>query len=123
MSKQIRETYNDGFIVYGHKETQRSSTGKRVGETFSPVGKLAYKEMSCRDADYQMASFMSAVLDFKLKTLYPPSFRNINRSKLKVVKNGIEFDVIKVDPDREKSCLYFYLQEVGSVGEDASVNG
>lgn len=114
-SQQVRETYNDGFIVYGHKETLRSGTGKRVGEDFQAVGKLAYKEVSCRDNDYQMASFMSATLDIKIKTLYPPSFRGINRSKLKVVKDGIEFDVIKVDPDREKSCLYFYLQEVGVV--------
>ncbi|MBO0586460.1 phage head-tail adapter protein [Sporosarcina sp. E16_8] len=112
---QVRETYNDGFVTYGYKETKRTETGKRIGETFQAVGRLAYKEISCRDTDYQLASFMSATLDYKLKTLFPPSFHGINRSKLKVVKDGIEFDVIKVDPDREKSCLYFYLQEVGVV--------
>jgi nucleoid-associated protein YejK len=108
------ETFNDGFLTYGRKTTQRSPTGKRTGETFAAEGKLAYKEMSCRDSDYQMAGLMDASLDLKVKTHYPPSFRNISKSKLKVRISGIEFDVIKVDPEG-KQYLYFYLQEVGAI--------
>lgn len=117
-SKKIRETFNDGYITYGHKGTVRNELGQDTGdEAFIVKGKLAYKEISCREEDYQMASFMSATLSFKLKTLFPPSFRNVTKNKLKIIKDGIEFHVIKVDPDREKSCLYFYLQEVGPIGQ------
>jgi hypothetical protein len=73
--------------------------------------------MSCRDSDYQMAGLMGASLDLKVKTLYPPSFRNINKSKLKVIVSGVEYDVIKVDSDSAKNYLFFYLQEVGGRGE------
>ncbi|MGQ4666525.1 head-tail adaptor protein [Metabacillus halosaccharovorans] len=114
--KPVHETFNDGFLIYGRETTQRSETGKRTGKTFSAEGKLAYKEMSCRDSDYQMAGYMDASLDIKVKTLYPPSFQNISKSKLKVRIGNIEFDVIKVDPDG-KRYLYFYLQEVGAVNE------
>lgn len=116
--KQIQrpphEIFNNGYLTYGHKSTKRSPTGKRIGETFIAEGKLAYKEMSCRDSDYQMVGLMDASLDLKIKTLYPPSFRNISKSKLKVQIDGHEFDVIKVDPDG-KEYLYFYLQEVGVI--------
>jgi SPP1 family predicted phage head-tail adaptor len=115
--KPYRETFNDGFMSYGHKQTQRSSTGKRIGESFTAEGKLAFKEMSCRDSDYQMAGILGASLDLKVKTLYPPSFRNVNKNKFKVVIKGVEYDVIKVDSDSEKTYLYFYLQEVGGISE------
>jgi SPP1 family predicted phage head-tail adaptor len=108
--KLYRETFNDGYLIYGHKQTQRTATGKRIGEVFTEEGKLAFKEMSCRDQDYQMANIMGASLDRKVKTLYPPSFRSINKNKLKVVISNIEYDVITVDSDGR--YLYFYLQEV-----------
>ncbi|SFA50937.1 phage head-tail adaptor, putative, SPP1 family [Parageobacillus thermantarcticus] len=113
--KPYRETFNDGFLSYGHKQTQRSATGKRIGEAFTEEGKLAFKEMSCRDQDYHMAGIMGASLDRKVKTLYPPSFRTINKNKLKVVIDNIEYDVITVDSDG--MYLYFYLQEVGAINE------
>ncbi|MEH7490834.1 phage head-tail adapter protein [Neobacillus niacini] len=116
-TKLYRETLNDGFLQYGHKQTQRSYTGKRIGEIFNPEGKLAFKEMSCRDSDYQMVGILGASLDLKVKTLYPPSLRNVNKDKFKVVINAVEYDVIKVDSDSEKIYLYFYLQEVGVANE------
>jgi hypothetical protein len=115
--KPYRETFNDGFLLYGQKQTQRSSTGKRIGDIFIPEGKLAFKEMSCRDSDYQSAGILGKSLDLKIKTLYPPSFRNVNKTKFKVVINSVEYDVIKVDSDIEKIYLYFYLQEVGGISE------
>lgn len=113
--KPYRETFNDGFLSYGHKQTQRTQNGKRIGDVFMEKGKLAFQEMSCRDQDYQMTGIMGASLDRKVKTLYPPSFRTINKNKLKVVINNIEYDVITVDSDR--MYLYFYLQEVGVINE------
>lgn len=109
---------NDGFIQYGTKETKRSEKGKRIGDIFLPQGRLAYEEMSCRDEDYQLAQIMSKSLDIKIKTLYPPKLRNFNKSKLSMVLNGIEYDVIKCDSDRSKNYLYFYLQEVGMIEQN-----
>ena len=111
------ETFNDGFMQYGHKQSTRSATGKRTGEVFKVEGKLAYQLMSMREGDYAAAGALGAQLDVKVKTLYPPSFRSINKNKLKTVLNGIEYDVIRVDPDNTNGHLYFYLQEVGGYDE------
>ena len=118
--KAHRETFNDGLLEYGHKQTQRSNTGKKIGESFHGEGKLAFKEISCRESDYELAGARGASLDLKVKTLYPPSFRNVRKSEMKCLINKIEFDVIKVDSDSEKRYLYFYLQEVGVVSEQAN---
>lgn len=113
MKQHYREVFNDGFLEYGYKKTQRSESGKKTGEAFTSNGKLAYKEMTARDSDYQLAGAMGSKLDLKVKTMFPPSFRSIVKSKLKVVIRGKEFDVIKVDHDTQTLFLYFLLQEVG----------
>lgn len=113
---------NDGLVQYGTKATKRSEKGKRIGDVFIPQGKLAYQEMSCRDEDYQLAQIMSKSLDIKIKTLYPPQLKNVNKSKLTIVLNSVEFDVIKCDPDRAKNYLYFYLQEVGTIEQDKGIH-
>lgn len=126
MKLPLHETFNDGFLEYGYKKTKRSPTGKRIGEEFQSEGKLAFKEISCRESDYQLAGSIGASLDIKVKTLYPPSFRTINKSKLNVVINNNEFNVIRVDPDSAKSHLYFYLQKVGARDErenQTDING
>lgn len=112
MQKAYRETLNDGFLQYGYKKTKRSERGKRIGEEFHQEGKLAYKEMSFRDSDYRMVGVLTTGLDLKVKTLYPPSFKKINKNKLKVKIDEVEYDVIKVDPGSTKKYLYFYLQQV-----------
>ncbi|KPU55562.1 hypothetical protein [Bacillus wiedmannii] len=111
VQKAYRETFNDGFLEYGYKKTERSENGKRIGGEFHAEGKLAYKEMSFRDSDYQIVGVLTTGLDLKVKTLYPPSFRKINKNKLKVQIEGIEYDVIKTDPDSSKQYLFFYLQQ------------
>lgn len=111
------QTFNDGFLQYGHNLTNRSSTGKRIGESFIPKGKLAYHIMSARDEDYKYAGMMGASLDLKIMTRLPPSFRNINKSKLKVRIGNVEYDVLKTDRDKNGRNLYFYLQEVGVISE------
>lgn len=112
--ERIRDVLNDGYALYGVKETKRSDRGKRIGDAFKPMGRLAYKEMSCRDSDYEMAKVMTAVLDIKIKTLCPPQLRDFDRSKLTIIVEGKEFDVIKCDRDKVNNYLYFYLQEVGA---------
>jgi hypothetical protein len=115
--KPHRETFNDGFIQYGYSKTKRSETGKKIGELFSPSGRLAYKELSCRDRDYELAGSLNSRLDRKIKTPAPPSFRNQSKSNLKVVIEEEEFDVIEVDSDPGRRHLFFYLQKVGVKNE------
>lgn len=117
MMKQYRETFNDGYLHYGYTETVRSERGKRIGSSFSTKGKLAFKEMSCRNEDYELASTMNANLDRKVKTMFPPSFRNLSKNLLKVVIEEVEYDVIDVDNDPGKRYLFFRLQKVGVINE------
>ncbi|BAR86663.1 head-tail adaptor protein [Bacillus thuringiensis serovar kyushuensis] len=113
--KAYRETFNDGFLKYGRTVTKRSENAKRIKGFFSEEGKLAFRELSARDSDYQSCGLLHAKLDKKVKTLFPLSFRSVNKNKLKVVIDHLEYDVIKVDSD--KQYLYFYLQEVGGHDE------
>lgn len=108
------DALNDGFLIYGTDETIQSDRGKNIGETFIPIGRLAFQELSARDEDYEIAQKInSSVLNLKVRTLLPPSLLKRNRSNLKVIIDNMKYDVIKTDSDRDRRYLYFYLQEVG----------
>lgn len=113
--KQLHQTFNDGYLQYGYKVTNRSDRGKRIGDIFKEEGKLAFQLLNARDQDYNFAGMMGGSLDLKIKTRFPPSFRTINKNKLICVINKVEYDVIKVDSDKDNRYLYFYLQEVGEI--------
>jgi hypothetical protein len=117
IQQPVHEVFRDGFLQYGYDTPKRNERGKRVGEDFVPSGKLAFKELTARDQDYEMAGASSSSLDLKLKTYRPPSFRNVTKSNMKCVIDGIKYDVIKVDGDNQKRYLYFYLQKVGVLNE------
>lgn len=112
--KSYRDTQNDGYLEYGIRKTERNERKARIVGEFESMGRLAFKEMSCRESDYLLAKALSASLDLKIRTFYPPNLKNFPKQKLKIILNSTEYDVIKVDDDREKRYLYFYLQEVGS---------
>lgn len=111
--RPIHEVFNDGYLYYGYDTVLRDQYKKRIGDTFEEKGKLAYQELTARDKDYYLAGMTNATLDLKLKTMYPQSFRRIAKSKLKVFIDNEKYDVIKVDGDKNKRYLYFYLQKVG----------
>lgn len=111
--KPLHESFNDGVLIFGYDRTIREQ-GKKVDMEFQVEGKLAFKLMNARDQDYEFAGMMNASLDLKVKTLFPPSFREVRKSNLKVVIEDIKYDVIKVNWDSDKRYLYFYLQEVGA---------
>lgn len=113
----LHQTFNDGYLKYGHKVTSRSERGKRIGDTFQEEGTLAFHLLNARDQDYNFAAMMGNSLDLKIKTRFPPSFRNINKNKLICVIDNVEYDVIKVDNDNDNRYLYFYLQRVGEISE------
>ena len=117
IQKPLHEVFNDGFLSYGHNTVIRNDTRKRIGEQFTAEGKLAFKLLSARDQDYEFAGIKGASLDLKVKTPFPPSFRNITKSNLKCLIDGNIYDVIKVDGDSDRRYLYFYLQNVGVFNE------
>lgn len=117
IQKPLHEVFNDGFLEYGHNQTLRNATNKRIGEKFTDEGRLAFHLLSAREEDYQMAGSMGASLDMKVKTRFPPFFKNIRKSSLKVKIEKLMYDVIAVDQDNDKRYLYFYLQEVGVADE------
>ncbi|WP_229683040.1 phage head-tail adapter protein [Virgibacillus oceani] len=117
IQKPVHEVFNDGFLIYGRTKTKRDSSGKRIGEKFNAEGKLAYKLMSARAEDHDMAGSIGASLDKKVKTRFPPGFRKVKMTSLKARMDTFEYDVINVDWDSGKRYLYFYLQEVGEISE------
>lgn len=114
MNKRVRKIFNDGFLEFGSRKTIRTA-GKKTGTEFISEGRLAFNELSVREQDYQLADLATSRIDLKVETLFPPFFKKIRKTKMKVLIDGVEFDVIKVDADYDKNFLYFYLQEVGEV--------
>lgn len=117
MLKAYRETFNDGFMRYGLKEDVKSSTGKKVGDTFNEQGRLAFRELSQREQDYQLANSVNSSLDLKVKTLFHPAFVRKSKTKFSFIIDGDEFETFKVESDSSKLYLYFYLQRVGAWNE------
>ncbi|KMM38600.1 hypothetical protein [Guptibacillus hwajinpoensis] len=132
IQRPVHETFNDGFLYYGFQSVQRSSEGKRIGETYQQKGKLAFRLMSARDQDFQLAGTMSSRLDLKVKTKLPPSaqesstipssffesYKNLRKSNIKIRIGTMEYDVITVDFDTSRRYLFFYLQEVGGFRDE-----
>lgn len=117
MNKQIRETLNDGVLFYGRNITQRSATGKNIGTKFQQEGKLHFEEMSHREQDYRLVDALTSTLDLKVKTYYPPDFKNIQKTDLIVRIGSTQYEVIRADPDKERMYLFLYLQKVGEIND------
>lgn len=110
------DPFNDGFLTFGKNETQYVGK-KSVGKNFESLGVLAFTEMSARDQDYSLVDALSGTLDLKLKTMYPAHMESKLINKMPVRLKGIEYETIKVDRDRNKEHLFWYLQKVGVVVE------
>lgn len=117
IERPIHQVFNDGFLRYGRIKTIRNEARKKIGEKFSEEGKLAFQLMSAREEDFRRVGIMGYSLDKKVKTWFPPAFKNVRKNDLKAVIENIEYDVIDVDRDNNKRYLYFYLQEVGVANE------
>ncbi|HDX9587593.1 TPA: phage head-tail adapter protein [Bacillus pseudomycoides] len=110
--KQYRKTYNDGFITILEPKTIRNANKKVIGKETVEVMKLRFSEMSFRETDIQLAESLGEKLDMKIETLYPPTFKQHDISKLTVVLRGESYSIIKTD--RFRNSLYLYLQKVGA---------
>lgn len=108
MSNELKhESYNDGILEFGKIESTFNENRKKIGESFSSIGKLFFAQMSCRDNDIMQASSMGYVIDIKVKV----PFRKEINSKNKVKIDNETYDIKKIDSD--KNNVYLYLQKVG----------
>ncbi|EOH96383.1 phage head closure protein [Enterococcus pallens] len=108
---RIRETFNDGVMYYGRNKDILSDKKKIIGKEFAKEGKLFFRELSIRDQDYRVADGIGKVVDMKIKTVYPPSFKKVAKHNLVGKIDGSIYEVFKVDHD--SNYLYFYLTKVG----------
>lgn len=111
---RVRETFTDGVLVYGHYTTKLSAKKKVIGKEFVKEGKLFFRELYARESDFLTCSSMGAVLEVKLKTLFPPVFRKVNKTDLVVKIDETEYEVIKAD-DSDKHYIYFFLAKSGGI--------
>lgn len=106
------EVFNDGFFEYGQLITQRSSTKKAIGKVFqSEINPIAFKYLSVRDSDYQMADTMNVQLDLKIKSYYF-ALNELTKSGRVIKLDGKYYDIINTDVDADRRYIYIYLQEV-----------
>ena len=110
------DPFNDGFLTYGKNVTQYEGK-KSVGKMFEPMGTMAFTEMSARDQDYSFVDALGGTLDLKIKTMYPMHMETNLINKMSVRVKGIEYETVKVDRDRNKEQLFWYLQKVGAAIE------
>lgn len=110
------DPFNDGFMTYGQDVTLYELK-KKIGTRFEQSGVLAFTEMSVRDQDYTLVDALSGTLDLKLKTMYPIHLESKLVNKMTVHVKGTRYETIKVDRDRNKDYLFWYLQKVGVVDE------
>lgn len=106
------EVFNDGYFEYGTMKTLRSANKKAIGKEFqSEITPVAFKYLSARDSDYQMAETMNSQLDLKIKAYYF-AINNVTRSGHVIKLNDRYYDIINTDVDTDRRYIYLYLQEV-----------
>lgn len=103
--------YNDGFVTLYRVKNETSSFGAKLNpEKLSDMeyaAELAYEEMSRRDQDYEFAEMNSRQLSMKIKT---PNIPGVDKNMM-VCRNGMLYNIIKLDTDIHKNVMYLYLEE------------
>ena len=110
------DPFNDGFMIFGFNKTLYSGK-KSIGKEFEKKGTLAFTEMSVRDQDYSLVDALGSKLDLKIKTMYPVHMERALLNKFIVHIKGLSYETIKIDRDRNKDSLFWYLQKVGEIVE------
>ncbi len=113
MNNNKNLVFNDGMVSVYKTKPRSSSFGAALNVSKKSdmefVVKLAYKEMSKRDQDYEFADAKNRNLSIKLKTrLYAGGGIN---SSFKAVIGNILYSILKLDSDRSQGIMYFYLEE------------
>ena len=110
MLKKKISSYNDGVIgIYKEKPLRTDFNAKknaRAIDNYDHVTNLWYSEENKRQEDFLFAEAMGKKLTMKVKT---PLVEGIENNH-KVILNDYVYDIIRIDPDRKKKDLYFYLE-------------
>ncbi|OZS77454.1 hypothetical protein CF394_11270 [Tetzosporium hominis] len=113
----IGSPYNDGMMSYGSTTPLYNDTRRKIGEDFREDGRFVFDEKSVREQDYQLIDSSASTLDIKIETPYPLHLENTDFVSKEVRIRGIRYSVLKVDKDRNKPALFWYLQKEGLVNE------
>lgn len=57
----------DGRLVHGTLKHKENARGQKIAEEFTAVGKLAYKTLSVREEDKELAKQMNTQVDHKVQ--------------------------------------------------------
>lgn len=98
-------SYNDGVVRLYEKITEKNIRGM---EDLKYLSKLPFNEKTLRQEDMEFAVQNDTKLSLKIAT---PDDGNRNTKRIAVIENII-YAIIKIDGDKKKRELYFYLQEV-----------
>lgn len=112
MIKRRFTPFNDGYLFVVEVNKAPSDFGaKKNAETatdLTKVVKLAYQTMSARDDDLDFAERQGRTLSMKVRTRAVPC--TMKKTHSVVIGNKL-FSIVKLDIDREKGEMYFYLEE------------
>ena len=113
----IGSPYKDGIMEYGSTAPDYNDTRRKIGEKFLGEGRFTFDVKSVREQDYQVVDANISTLDMKIETPYPIHLEKTDLVSKEVRIRGIRYSVLKVDKDRNKPALFWYLQKEGLVNE------
>ena len=113
----IGSPYNDGIMSFGSTTPVYNDTRRKVDEAFVPEGRFAFDEKSVREQDYQLVDANTSTLDIKIETPYPLHLEKTDFTNKEVHIRNVRYSVLKVDKDRNKPALFWYLQKEGLLNE------
>lgn len=98
--------YNDGVALLYTKK----NPGKNIKslDDLEYAGKLAFNVKSIRQSDMEFAMQQDKQLTLKIVT--PDN--GVIDTDINIMIGNVLYAVIRIDPDRQKRELYFYLTEV-----------
>lgn len=108
MRKRRASNYNDGIVELYQRLTDKNVKSM---EDLEYLTKLAFDEKTVRQEDKEFAMQHDKQITLKIVT---QDDGNMDTSRCAVIGNVI-YSIIKIDRDRKKNELYFYLQEVRKI--------
>lgn len=107
---KINDLPSDGILKFGRYKTARDESGKKIGERFDTLGELFFSYVNIRQSDTEFYKTYGKTVDLKVKTYY---VKGIERQSLKVLVDGVFYEVTEIDPDFNREFMFWYLTKVG----------
>lgn len=101
--------YNDGVALLYKKKTPDKNV--KTMDDLELVGKLAFDNKSIRQSDMEFAMQQDKQLTLKIVT--PDCGRTDTSLNIRI--EDVLYAIIRIDRDKEKRELYFYLTEVRKI--------